>query len=572
MKKDLRTLIWIYVGFVLVKAMLSYFVPGSRALADDYNYLKMGESFFYHLSLEVHGIYTGQFYPLYPILISIANIFQDNNLVYFAIKIINSILSSLIVFPAYYLSKEFLSEKKALFSVVLISLLPSNFALNSYIMAENIFYVLFLTSIYFIYRNFRYKTKKDRILCAVFVILSLLTRIHGLILVGLILVLLIIKNKGKFDLKHLIFPVIVIVLLTFLFYFNTTLSELYIDRYLSLISSKDILAFFIKYISYFGFLLLSSGLILIIPFFISLKIKNEKLKLFRLISLIILGITLFISSIHALGSPRYFYSLSNIILVSGRAIGRYVDFCLPLMIILSLIGLNYYYKNKDKLKNDLLKNLTILSSIIMLITTSIILSPLVPLNNISLTFFGIIRYLIEIILYSNVSFEFGSKLLPFLILSLIFILIPIITYYLLKKVSYKKFMSILLIILILSAFSSLFVVYYAAKTSWYYNSEQRELALYLNKIDPQRSLVLIDERDNGDLVDAGKNDPSPGKNEKALYGGPRENPYTILGYWLNDELVIGDIKNTNAKYIISTYDLDLNKIYKTKNGIYIYKS
>ncbi len=572
MKKELKTLILIYLGFVLIKAVLSYFIPSSRALADDYNYLKMSESFFYHFSLKVHGVFTGQFYPLYPILISIVHIFQDNNLVYLFIKIINLVLSSLIIFPAYYLSKEFLSKKKSLLSATLISLLPSNFALSSYIMAENIFYVLFLTSIYFIYRVFKYKTKKDYIFCAIFVILSLLTRIHGLILIGSILILLIFNHRGKFSLKHLILPGIIITLIAILFYFNTTISELYIGRYLSLISSKESLAFFIKYISYFGFLLLSSGLILIIPFFISLRIKNEKLKLFRLISLITLGITLLISSIHALGSPRYFYSINDITLVSGRTIGRYVDFCLPLIIILGLIGLNYYYENKDKLQNNLLKRITILSSIIMLITTSIILSPLAPLNNISLTFFGVIKYLIEIVLYSNASFEFGSRLLPFLILSLIFVLIPIIIYHVLKKFNYKKFISLLLIILILSAFSSLFVVYYASKTSWYYNSEQRELALYLNKIDPKRSLVLIDERDNGDLVDVGKNDPSPGKNEKALYGGPRENPYTILGYWLNDELIIDNIENTQADYIISTYNLNLSKIYETKNEIYLYKN
>ena len=273
-----------------------------------------------------------------------------------------------------------------------------------------------------------------------------------------------------------------------------------------------------------------------------------------------------------MGSPRYFYSISNIALVSGRTIGRYVDFCIPLIIIFGLIGLNYYYENKDKLKKNLLKRITITSSIIMLITTSIILSPLVPLNNISLTFFGIIKYLIEMIFYSNASFEFGSRLLPFLVLSFIFLLIPVIGYYLIKKLDYKKFISILLIILMLSAFSSLFVVYYASKTSWYYNSEQRELALYLNEIDPKRSLVLIDEKDNGDLVDAGENDPRPGRNEKALYGGPKENPYTILGYWLNDELIISNIEDTRADYIISTYDLNLDKIYETKNGIYLYKN
>ena len=89
MKKDLKNLILIYLGFVLVKAVLSYFIPSSRALADDYNYLKMSESFFYHFSLKVHGTFSGQFYPLYPIIISIAHIFRDNDLVYLAIKFIN---------------------------------------------------------------------------------------------------------------------------------------------------------------------------------------------------------------------------------------------------------------------------------------------------------------------------------------------------------------------------------------------------------------------------------------------------------------------------------------------------
>ena len=572
MKKDLRNLIFMYLGFVLVKAILSYFIPSSRALADDYNYLKMSESFFYHFSLKVHGTFTGQFYPLYPIMISVSHIFNDNNLVYFAIKFINSILSSLIIFPAYYLSKEFLSEKKALLSSAIISLLPANFALTAYIMAENLFYSLFLISIYYIYKLFKDKNLKYYFLAGLFTVLTLSTRIHGLILIALIYILIITeKINKKIDKRYFWLLILIIPFIIWFYYFKDLVLNLYILKYLSLIKFKFLLAFFIKYISYFGFLLLGSGLILMLPLLMSFKIKNSNLKLFRKISLITILISLFLATIHALGSIRYFYSIGNLTLVSGRVIGRYIDFVLPLIVILSFIGLDYYFNNKNRVSNALLKKFTIILFLIMLFTTSIIFSSLVPLNNISLTTFGALKYLIDIIFYNKVSFEFGTTVISFLILSLIFILIPLVDYYLLKKFSYRRFISLLLIFVTISSFISLAAVYYAAKTSWYYNSEQRQLALYLNNIDKKRSIVLIDERDEGDLVSV-QNDPNPGRNEKALYGGTEKSKYTIIGYWLNDELIIGDINDTKADYIISTYNLNLKKLYQTSNGIYLYKN
>ena len=567
MKKDLRNLIFMYLGLVLVKAILSYFIPSSRALADDYNYLKMSESFFYHFSLKVHGTFSGQFYPLYPIMISISHIFEDNNLVYFAIKFINSILSSVIIFPAYYLSKEFLSEKKSLLTAIVISLLPSNFSLTSYMMAENLFYSLFLIAIYFIYKAFKVKNFKYYFLAILFSGLALATRIHGLILIALITILIFTNflNK-KFNLKYLfLFTLIFIILASWLFYFNDAIVNLYLARYISLIKLKFTLAFVIKYLAYFGFLLLSSGLILMLPLLISFKVNNQNLKLFRKLSLITIIISLFLATIHALGSQRYFYSIGNLTLISGRIIGRYVDFVLPLIVILSFIGLDYYFNNKNRINNTLLKKFTIILFLIMLFTTSIIFSSLVPLNNISLTIFGSLKYLIGVVFYNKTTFEFGTKLISFLILSIIFVLIPLVNYYLLKKFTYRRFISLLLIFIIINSFISLAAVYYASKTSWYYNSEQRQLALYLNNIDKKRSIVLIDERDEGDLG-------GPSYNESALYVGTEKNKYTILGYWLNDELIITNVNNTKSDYIISTYDLNLKKLYQTKNGIYLYKN
>ncbi len=563
MKRELKNLILIYLGFVLVKIILSYLIPSSRALADDYQYLKMSESFYYHFSLKVHDTFSGQFYPLYPIVISIAQVFQDNNLVYFTIKVINSILSTLIIFPTYYLSKEFLSEKKSLFAATFIALLPANFALTSYIMAENLFYVLFLTSIYFIYKSFKYKSNKNYFFAGLFTILALLTRIHALVLVALIIILLALGFiKRKFDYKYLFFIILVLISLALWFlYSKSIILNLYTNEALSLIKSKEIIAFIIKYISYFGYLLLSLSLVML-PFFITFKINNEKLRLFRKISLITIFISLFLAANHAINSPRYFFDVGNLTLIGGRIIGRYVDFCLPLIAILSFIGLEHYYK-KQNIK--LLKKSALFASITMLFTTSIIFSPLVPLNNISLTIFGAVKYIVDTLFYSKVSFEFGATLASFIILGLIFMLIPWINYYILKKLNYRKFISLLLALMIISSLISVFVVYYAASTSWYYNSEQRQLALYLNNINPKRSIVLIDERDRGDLGGATYD-------QKALYVGAEKSKYTILGYWLNDELIIGNVNNTKADYIISTHELNLEKLYSTNNGIYLYKN
>jgi hypothetical protein len=573
MNKGLKNLIFLYFGFVIVKVILAYYIPSSKTLADDYNYLKMSESFFYHFSLKVHDNFNGQFLPLYPILISLAQIFKDNNLIYIGIKVINSLSSSLIIFPAYYLSKEFLLEKKSLLTAIVVSLLPGNFALVSYIMAENLFYTLFLFSIYFIYLSFKDKNSKYYLLMILFSLLTLFTKIQGLILIPLILILIFYKTrKEKFNLRFM--PLIILILITIIFlliYFKNIIDLIYTNEILALMKSKGIiLAFIIKIISYIGFLLLSS-FILMIPLIISFKIKNIKLNLLRKISLITVLISIFLAANHGIYSKRYFYDINGITIVGGRIIGRYVDFVLPLITILGFIGLDYYFRNKNKFKKYL-KIVKLILILIMIISTSILLNQLVPFNNISLTLFGVLKYFINLIFYSRSSFEFGINLASYLIISSIFILFPIITFYLLNKLDYRKFISLLIIFFIVNGLISFGVVYYAASTSWYYNSEQRQIALYLNEIDSKRSIVLIDERDNGDLVDAGKYDTTPGRNEKALYGGSGKNLYTILGYWLNDELIIGNVNNLkNVDYVISTYKLNLEKIYETKNNIYLYK-
>ena len=90
MKKELKKLLTLFVIFTLVKIIIAYFIPSSRAFSDDYRYLEMAQSFFYNLNFNVHGLPNIAYQPLYSIFISPAYLFTD---FYLAIKIINVILS-----------------------------------------------------------------------------------------------------------------------------------------------------------------------------------------------------------------------------------------------------------------------------------------------------------------------------------------------------------------------------------------------------------------------------------------------------------------------------------------------
>ena len=149
MKKITKQLIFIYFLFVIVKSLLSYFIPSPSAFSDEYIYTKMARSIFYSFNFDIHGSPSHAFLPLYPLALSFSYIFKDMQVAYIIMKIINSFLSSLIIFPAWLISKEFMSKKKAILPALLVSVIPATFSFSPYIMAENLFYPLFLFTIFF---------------------------------------------------------------------------------------------------------------------------------------------------------------------------------------------------------------------------------------------------------------------------------------------------------------------------------------------------------------------------------------------------------------------------------------
>ena len=572
MKNITKYLILICLLFIFLKIILSFFVILPGPYSDYYAYSEMARSFFYYGDFSIHGVISHQFPPLYPISISIAYLFKDMQLVFFFIKLINAILSSLIILPAFLLAKEFLTEKKSLLFAVLVSVLPSSFSFSQYIMAENLFYSLFLFSIYFIYRSFITKSYNYDFLAGLFIGLSVLTRYIGIVLIpafflSCIAYLIITK---KLELKKRIilvstFTVIILLWvirngLLFGFKLNGILSENQAGESISALSGTYTLESFLTlFVFYLAYYILSSG---IFPFVLILTMmknifKKSNLSYFLIISFSTILFTLLIMANHNSGrlnrSPILFYWFS------GKVIGRYADMVLPLIFLISFIVIFLYRSNFKKIKYPV-----IITSLILLFSSQIILFSLLPPNNQSLSWVGFLNIFINYIFYGKLITEKFFSWPSLLILTSLFLSLVFISVYLIKKINLKKILFFLIIVFMMINLSN-YGYNYIYNEKYLANNEQMKLGLWFNNYDSNKiSNVLIDIRDK---CEDGKDD------QLALYCGYLNiQTTTRFGFWMNDNIFIGNVNEIeNIDYIVSTYDLDFPILYKTKNEIYVYK-
>lgn len=579
MKNSTKFLITFFVILVLVKILLALFIPMSTAFSDDHQYLKMARSFFFDQNFEAYNIKGVQLPPLYPILISITHIFNNSIYVYFTIKVINVLLSSLIIIPAYLLAKEFLSEKNSKIFTFIVALLPFGFSYNSYILTENLFYSLFLFSIYFIYRCLIYNKKLDVILAGLFVGLALLTRLHGVILLATLGILFIIDLFKK----RINYKLILIALIAATIYLPWFIRNLIVFSNLPQVHSANIYSWevsnaflrdsifhsvyplIIWLTTYSGALILSS--LIIFPLYLFYKSKDNKLNKLKSLSFISIIMTLLIAANHHLRADNYFYKINDWIFFSGKLIGRYIDFVIPLIILIGFIGL-IHYKTSINNNNRKILNVSLLLVIIISSVHFISRSLFLP-NNPSLTWIGLIKQGIDYIFYSKSLFYVNNTVLPsvslasLIIIPLLLIILFILISKLFVKLKLSKVFLILALFLILLNITNVCVSSYNAK-SWY-ETPQVKLSLWLNEHDKDKSsVILIDDRYGGSL----KKD-----NQTMLYIKTDISAYTVLGYWLNREIIIGNINDLERiNYVITRDDkLNLDLIKKSENGIYLYK-
>src|SRR3989344_1030948 len=444
MKKLIKNLIFAYLIIVIVKSILTYIIPAPSAFSDGYIYAKLARSFFLDQNFVLHGSIYNHYLPLYSIVLSPAYLLGKMSLIYPAMKIINSIISSLIIFPAFYLAKEFISPNKAFYTSLLISFLPSNLIFSSYLLSENIFYFLFLLSIYLIYKSSTTNSLYYPVFAGMGVGLTYLAKINGIALFAVLgtLFLYNLIKKEKTYLRNIVLTGIIALLVISPWIIRSyniegTLFGGYSSEAATILDINEfILKFIIQFLLYSGLLVISTGIIF--PMLITRKIFNKKTLTFSVIALSSIFFILLIASILAL--------------------------------------------------------------------------------------------------------------------------VPLIIYKL--KLDFKKIIVLFSVFFVLVSLLNFSMIYYNSNTFWY-KGDQVQLGIWLDSYDPERSIILFDERDCTERIL---------KEDQRSICEPSSG-FSILGFWLNDDLKAGDPETEDFDFLISKHELTtLKKVKSSSTGIHIYKN
>ncbi len=535
MEDHRKTMLFVILGVIFVKILLVSLVLAPSAFSDAYIYNKMAESFFKSGEFSIHGVSTSLFPPLYPIVLSISHFFNDMTNVYWLMKVINAIISTLVFIPAYLLSREFFNEKRSFVIALLVSLIPSNFAFSGYIMAENLLYPLFLTAFYLIYRSFNHEGYRFDILAGIFIGLSFLTKFTAVMLLILVFFYFLykfslnqLKKKTVLGMLFLItvLPWIIRNGLEFGFSFSGILGHYSKEASLTLDVAgalPNVGSWFLLYIS---FIVLGSGIILFLMSFNTLFSSDKKIRdfgIFVFLGLVVLSGMLAIPNISAVSSYRTIFPW-----LLGRPVGRYIDLLLPLFIILGFLGLKVYEKEKDYFNESFLVTL-----IFVLIGSTLLFFPLFPVNNMSLSWLGVANAVLGSLYTGKIEEEFvlGS----YVILMFVLLVISMLIYYLhyLEKLNLRNIIPVMFVFFILTSLGVYGINIYDSNKYWG-NGELMKTGKWLDKFDSGRYSVLIDERYEGKIWK---------KDQSSLYEGEGNNSVTVVGFFINNEIRIGDVRN-----------------------------
>jgi len=519
-KNPFKTLIILYFLFVTIKIFLTQLYIFPPVSFDSYQYLKMSNSFFHGENFLIDGLPSHKYPPLYPIAISTANIFKDAILINRSILIINSFLSSLIIFPAFLLSKEFFKTKRAILIATFILLLPMNFCFSFLIFSENLFYTLFLTSIYFLYKSIKTEENKYMMYTGFFIGLCILTKYSSFSALPAFLLIFSIcyffkyYNSQKPDLKWLLLSIkhwiilsiiSVIMVIPWLFRnfssFNSSVSG--VVGYESFFQMADeaitqitniadqsslgeaisqsgvqyniFIDLLIQIIIHHGFILLASGIIFLILglklFYNSFKTKDMNIFIFGAITFITIEFFILMTAFHNLSCT-----------IIWRLNGRYIEAALPLLII-------FGFKTYEKLKfpKILPKNLLLFSWPIFFIAPTIWES---YGNRMSISYLVLIKYkYISMIPIIGDFFSKNITLFGMLIFSIIIAIFIII----LKKHT-KKTLILFSILMILTA--SLCPLLIIIKTrSQSSTTNEYEIGTWLNNNTKNLDEILIFDKE-----------------------------------------------------------------------------
>lgn len=375
---------------------------------DELIYSEMAKSFITSFQFIYDGFPTNMYPPLYPLLISPFFLLPNIELTYIGIKFCNAIISSLIIFPLWFLGTKFLENKYAFAVIILVAISPVMIFSNM-IMSENLFCPLVVLTVLLIYESFIQKSFKIDILCGFCIGACYLTKTIGIVFLGSFFVVGLfysyiymrnLHNSEKRPLASIIkshvskdgysfllsipiierWKVILITIITLLpwiirngiaFGFSGKGILGYsglITQYTTIpVSIESIIQICFYHISY---LIIGSGFLLFILFlfvsFLLVKDFKKSIENIKLSSLILISW----SSMVFLVIIASYHVANSLIAIEGydRLQGRYILPVMPLIILLGVIGLVKaieIHKTSKNRSNVLMIMSTVISTLIL---------------------------------------------------------------------------------------------------------------------------------------------------------------------------------------------------------------
>lgn len=341
MHKDNIILLFIlYFSVVLLKFLIEPLILCPTILYDEIVYLQMALN-------DLLENQISHYPPLYPFIISL---FPSDSIQisYHIAKNLNIFISSLIIFPTYFLSRFFLNKQLSLIIGFFSLLIPVGFTYSFLIMSENLFYPLFLISVYLIFKSEKESKKWLYSITGIIMGFAVLTRIIGLVLIVAFMLYLLYKFflYEKNDVKQT-YTIITFFITILPWYFLKGISYEFSEQgtlgFISLPfehAKHNILDTLLVLNSHFIYLILGGGVILGLLSLVELYevLKNREKTLFG--NFIIFSWLCAFCTFIVCG-----------VFMSGEygVVSRYVAFLLPLFFIIGFKSLSRWDNNRREI-------------------------------------------------------------------------------------------------------------------------------------------------------------------------------------------------------------------------------
>lgn len=184
-QSPLICLLFISTTLFLLKILLVMFMK-TPYISDEFIYALTSKAILTQLTIipiNISSIDYLSYPPGYPLVITFAYLFNDPEIIYHIILIINAFLTTLLIPLTYFFSLYYLDAKHALITSFFVGISPTVLSYTFVIMSENLFIPLFMLSILNLYYATSSMNTKNWFLAGLLAGFLVLVRIQGIAMV-----------------------------------------------------------------------------------------------------------------------------------------------------------------------------------------------------------------------------------------------------------------------------------------------------------------------------------------------------------------------------------------------------